>query len=361
MFPAPFPVAELAEVRAGGLPPETSAALDAVLEDATRTGGRGGFTAVVLDAASGSWAGAAGTADGTNAMTPDHAMYVGAITQTVIAAQVMQLVERGQVDLDAPVADYLPSDIPFDLNGASVRHLLGMRSGIPDHLAVPGISIVLREDRLRRWTRPEVLALVPDRRGPTGEQVALSTTNYVLLGLLIEHVTGTSLSRALRAGVLDHPGLERVVVQPDEAPTAPVALLFGSGVEPGDVLAAGGGFLPSASEVTASVGAGNLAGDAPAVARWWQLLCGGHVVSRTSLTEMADFQPRRDVGLGLTRFNAPGGTPGVGAFSFGAGFAAVAACLPVDGVVVVLMTNHNAQYGLYEVFDAILAEVLGRE
>ena len=34
-------------------------------------------------------------------MTPDHAMYLGAITQTVVAAQVMQLVERGQVDRDS--------------------------------------------------------------------------------------------------------------------------------------------------------------------------------------------------------------------------------------------------------------------
>lgn len=360
VFPAPFPTTALAEVRPGKLPAGTADELQRILDDATREGGnRGGFTAVVLDAANGTWAGAAGTADGTNALEPDHMMYLGAVSQTFVAAQVLQLVEQGLVDLDTPVAAYLPSDIPFDLNGATVRELLGMRSGIPDHLAVPGISILLREDRARRWTPAEILELVPDRRGPAGGQVAFSSTNYVLLGLVVEYVTGTSLAAALRAGVLDHPGLERLAVQPDESPQPPLALPFGAGIEPVEVLALGGGLLPSASEVTASAGAGNMAGDAPALALWWQLLCGGQVVSRTSLTEMADFQPRRDVGLGFSRFRAPGGTPAVGAFSFGPGFAAVATCLPVDGIVVVVTTNHNAQLGLFAVVDAVLTAAIG--
>ena len=48
------------------------------------------------------------------------------------AAQVMQMVEAGELSLDAPASDYLPANFDFDTNGATIRQLLDMYSGIPD-------------------------------------------------------------------------------------------------------------------------------------------------------------------------------------------------------------------------------------
>ena len=49
-------------------------------------------------------------------------------------------------------------------------------------------------------------------------------TNYTLLGLVIEHVRGRPLADVLRDGVLRIDGMERLVYQPDEAPTEPMAM-----------------------------------------------------------------------------------------------------------------------------------------
>ena len=60
---------------------------------------------------------------------------IASVTKSIIAAQVMQMVEAGELGLDDPAADHLPSDLDFDTNGATIHAiLLGQRSGIPDYL-----------------------------------------------------------------------------------------------------------------------------------------------------------------------------------------------------------------------------------
>jgi D-alanyl-D-alanine carboxypeptidase len=56
-----------------------------------------------------------------------------------------------------------------------------------------------------------------------GEIFEYSSTNYVLLGLVIEQVRGRPLGEVLRAGVLAGEGLDRLVLQPDERPSQPMA------------------------------------------------------------------------------------------------------------------------------------------
>ena len=67
-------------------------------------------------------------------MTVDDQFAIASTTKAIVAAQVMQLVEAGELRLDDLAADHLPSDLDFDTNGATIRDLLGQRSGIPDYL-----------------------------------------------------------------------------------------------------------------------------------------------------------------------------------------------------------------------------------
>ena len=60
---------------------------------------------------------------------PESAMSTGSITKTFTAAEVLVLADRGLVDLDAPVTDYV--ELPFDAAGATVRQVLNMTSGFP--------------------------------------------------------------------------------------------------------------------------------------------------------------------------------------------------------------------------------------
>ena len=82
--------------------------------------------------ADGTWSGATGKADGVRDLRIDDQIAIASVTKSVIAAQVMQLVEAGELDLDDPATDHLPPDLDFDTNGATVRQLLGMHSGILD-------------------------------------------------------------------------------------------------------------------------------------------------------------------------------------------------------------------------------------
>ena len=95
----------------------------------------------------------------------DDQFAIASGTKPVVAAQVMKMVEAGQLELDDPVADHLPPDLDFDTNEATIRHLLSHRSGIPDH--EPNLLDKAPTDLTRRWTAAELLTLVPPFRSPS--------------------------------------------------------------------------------------------------------------------------------------------------------------------------------------------------
>ena len=142
----------------------------------------GGISAAVIVGGTGHWSGAAGIAQG-NPLTAASPLPIASIGKTVTAAQVLRLVEEGAIGIDDPAADHLPPELDaHDANGATVRELLGMRSGIDDEM-------------------------FPEPAFPAGSTFSYESMNYVLLGNIIEHVTGRSLWEVLRSDVLRHPGL----------------------------------------------------------------------------------------------------------------------------------------------------------
>jgi CubicO group peptidase (beta-lactamase class C family) len=150
---------------------------------------------------------------------------------------------------------------------------------------------------------------------------------------VIEHVTGRPLSAVLRDGVLNIDGMERLVYQPDEVPTEPMAMPFGGTTA---ALENGGGFLPSLAHASGGGGAWGIASDSPSLARWWRALCSGEIVSQDSLTQMTPKQD--DYGLGIFSF------PNVSAYALGhpgveVGYVSWSACLPEDGTVIVVLAN----------------------
>jgi CubicO group peptidase (beta-lactamase class C family) len=76
-----------------------------------------------------------------------------------------------------------------------------MRSGIPD---LPSRRHFYPAELASSAT--EVFRKLPDPEAPPGSETNYTTTNYVLLGTIIEHATGRPLAKVLRSDVLDHPG-----------------------------------------------------------------------------------------------------------------------------------------------------------
>ena len=333
-----FPVEPFADISVDPVSEALAAELQPILADMA---GGAGMTATVMTA-DGTWSGAAGKADGVRDIRVDDQFAIASVTKSVIAAQVMQMVEAGELALDDPATAHLPPELDFDTNAATIRHLLGMRSGIPDYVA--GLWESLSTDRQQNWTPAEVLALVPATRSTAGVETGFSDTNYVLLGLVIEQIRGRPLANVLRNGVLSGDGPQRLIYQPDEAPTEPMAMPGGESIA---ALEKGGGYLPSLAGVTAAFGAGAMASDAPSLARWWRAFCGGGIVSEESLTEMATMHDGYGLGLhersehqvatGLERLPDRPGSVGHGGNQVG--YTSLAACLPQDGAVVVVLSN----------------------
>ena len=327
-----FDPSAFAAVRDEPIPKPTATELDDLLVQYAEGFG---MTATVMSPA-GTWSGATGMADTSHSLRPTDQFAIGSITKSVFAAQVMRLVETGDVALDDPVADHLPPNLDFDTNGATIRQLLSMTSGIPDY--VDALWRSLSTDRERRWTTAELLDLVRPKRTRPGKRWEYSSTNYILLQLMVEHVRGRRASEVLRHGVLSGPGLERMAFQPDERPSGPVAT---SDAGRHGLFAEGGGYLPSLAGATAAQAAGGIASDSATLARWWTQFCGGEIVSPVSLKKMAAHpDPSEEYALGLLVKAGSAEPASLGMYGVHVGFSTWASCY-ADGVVVVALSNQE--------------------
>jgi D-alanyl-D-alanine carboxypeptidase len=322
-----FPIAAFDDIREEPVPEEVAAKFEAALREMASGSGM----AATVMSPDGTWSGAVGKADGVRDVRVNDQFAIASVTKPVVAAQVMQMVEAGELALDDPADDHLPADLDFDTNGATIRQLLGQRSGIPDYY--PAVEKTLENDPKRVWKPADLLELVGDDRAPAGDFFEYTDTNYLLLGLAIEQIRGRPVADVLRDGVLDIEGVERLIYQPDEVPTEPMAMPGGRSTAE---LEKGGGYLPSLAGSTSDGPGAAMASDAPSLARWWRAFCAGEIVSQASLTEMATF--RDEYGLGLFEVADPY-AGGVGHTGSHVGYVSWAGCLPEPGAVVVVLHN----------------------
>ncbi|MGH3368428.1 MAG: serine hydrolase domain-containing protein, partial [Nocardioidaceae bacterium] len=235
--------------------------------------------------------------DGSGAaLVPTTAMAAASITKTFVAAEVLRLAEAGRVDLDAPLSTYVRHDLTA--NGATVRQHLAMRAGAPDFIPVDYASIdrAFSAAPSRHWTVGEALDYVSGPLGHPGQPYSYSNPSFMLLGMLVEKVTGHPLAVALRRDLVDPAGLARFALQDVERPALPIAR-SPSGFC-GELF---DGFIPCRSLASALGGAGAVAADAPTVARWGYQLYGARVVSLEVVDQMTAGDG--EYGLGTVRFS----------------------------------------------------------
>jgi CubicO group peptidase (beta-lactamase class C family) len=329
-------------VPTGKLPEEQAAKLQAVLDRGLNATRAPGMAAAIIVADQGTWAGAAGTADGSAPLDPAAQFGIGSVTKTVIAAQVLQLAESGAVDLDRPIADYLGA-ADFSSNGATVREVLGMRSGIGDVDADPRATCADLNASVSMDDLREVPLLDPYFE--PGTQFRYTNANYDLAGFLIEDATGSSVAHVLRSGVLSTPGLERLIYQDEELPTPPLAAPFvvlpGEASVPGprELLELGGGYLPARCLASSAGPAGGMASDALTLARWGYLLYGGWILSDASLEAMADFKD--GYGLAAHDHESRFSVPALGHEGTVPGYTTQLLAFPDDGIAVAVLMNTN--------------------
>jgi CubicO group peptidase (beta-lactamase class C family) len=146
-----------------------------------------------------------GQADPTGRpVTPQTPMIGASITKSFTALAVMQLVEAGKVDLDAPIQRYLSWFRVADADASAritVRHLLNQTSGFPTFEANAGmIGGDMDEQALERRVRSFASMSLSQ---PVGSTYQYSNFNYMTLGMLVQVVSGESYEQYLQKYVLD--------------------------------------------------------------------------------------------------------------------------------------------------------------
>ena len=142
---------------------------------------------------------AAGDADVANSrpVTPRTIFHIGSITKMFTATAVMQLVQKGKIDLHAPVTQYLPQFAAW--RGVTIAELLEHRSGIPNYL-----DAALASGDTAKPTTPQAIlrAIAAEPLDFTpGTHFEYSNTNYVALGLIVERIAGESLAAYERRAI----------------------------------------------------------------------------------------------------------------------------------------------------------------
>ncbi|BCJ37382.1 hydrolase [Actinocatenispora thailandica] len=301
-----------------------AAALQAALDDVHRAGMPGIF-AEVRDGAE-VWRGAAGVADLDTGRPagPELRHRVGSITKAFTAAAVLQQVEQGRIGLDTPIGHYLPRLVP-DARGEAitVRMLLGHTSGLADYLpyAYPSLRdfpavarttpASLDDHRFTRFDPVELIGLgvaAPPAGAPGDAPGVYSNTNYLLLGQLLAHVTGTSAERYLTDQVIGRAGLRDTTLPTGTGIDGPHSkhyeAWFGMIDPPRDYSVFDMSWVGPAASLISTVGDLN---------RFFGLLLAGEIVRPSSLAQMQrtgpviSFEGRTiEYGLGLHRVELPG-------------------------------------------------------
>jgi CubicO group peptidase (beta-lactamase class C family) len=166
---------------------------------------RGEFSGAVLVARDGRvvYEGAVGEADRElHVRNSDHTRFrIASTTKQFTAALVLRLVEAGRLRLDAPVVTYLPQYPRPQGARVTLRQLLTHTAGLPDY---PRLAGFYDREAGRAHTPAELLALfdsLPLVHEP-GARWAYSNSHYVVLGAIVERVTGQPYAVALRERLL---------------------------------------------------------------------------------------------------------------------------------------------------------------
>jgi D-alanyl-D-alanine carboxypeptidase len=210
-----------APARAQETPPALVAAFDSVLEAARISLDAPGALLFVAGPGIGAYQTASGVAEqatGTS-LGPVGRVRIASLTKLFVAVVALQLVQEGWLSLDQSVEHWLPGLVPGG-DQITVRQLLQHTSGLPDYLS-DGMVARARRDPGHVWSPQELVAEALRRapRFPAGapQRWIYANTNYIVLGLIVERVTGNALDLELRQRIIGPLGLRNTALAPPTA------------------------------------------------------------------------------------------------------------------------------------------------
>lgn len=304
------------------------------------------------------WKGSFGLADKATQepMTLDHYVRIGSITKTFVGVATLQLVDEGKIKLDDPVSKYVNKVPQGDI--ITLRLLGNMRSGLPNYSENKTFDSIILASPAKRWTRDELLKVAfsePNMFAPDTDY-HYSNTNTVLLGLVIEKVTGKKLAEYLSQNIFAPLKLTHTSYPTDKNLPKPYA--HGYTLQtPGHGEADSSLWDPNWADA-----AGQLVSTFDDLSIWTKALGTGQLLSKESFKEMTNWRvvpnTKNKLKYGITLGNFDGMLFHTGELP---GYNTLVAYSPLEHFAIVISTNtdtaikdtESAKQPVLKIFDEV--------
>jgi CubicO group peptidase (beta-lactamase class C family) len=260
--------------------------------------------------------------------SPSTKFRLGSITKQFTAASILLLEERGKLKVEDPVKKRMP-DAPASWDKVTIYHLLTHTSGIPSFTGFPDYrsteAIPSPPEKTVARFRDKPLEFEP------GEKWNYSNSGYVLLGYLIEKISGRTYSEFVQENIFTPLGMKDSGYDSNSA----IIERRASGYSPSPKGPVNAGFI----HMSIPFAAGSLYSTTEDLLRWEQGLFGGKLLSAASLQKMTTpFENDYAFGLGVRTVNGRKVIDHGGGIE---GFNTHLAYYPEDKVTVVVLANLN--------------------
>ena len=374
-----------------GFSPSTLARLQFVLDSFQNDPANpyvGGITAAINVDGLASWQGATGFAarnvDAQNNLLPGGSPFTTStlsrmysVTKTFTASLVLELAKQGVFSLDNPVSNFLPLNlINPGLNGSvTIRQLLAHESGYSEYTDEMQLQIAVAFQPTHSWTAPEILSFVHQINAP-GAVRSYSSTNYILLGAIVETVTHKPVEQHFRERFFNPLRLRSMYFgerepQPSHTTLAsphdnisafnPIFQLTGQPTFPDAYTNVS--VFPFTAIASAAFTGGAIVSNVADMAEWGNDLYGGRATSRSVLEQMLhsiSSTPDEDgdyLGYGIIRSTKISATDVfIGHDGNGPGYRAVMFYQTDRKMTIAILTNYHGAK-IYDVAKALYASL----
>ncbi|MEU5919714.1 serine hydrolase [Streptomyces sp. NPDC047141] len=286
------------------LTPDVTARLDRAVRNVMDETGVPGVSVALSAPGKGTYIRSFGVADKATGAPMDPGLYmrIGSETKTFTVTALLELVDQGKVGLDDPISKYVDG-VP---NGDAItlRNLASMRSGLFNYSADEGFYKAFTSDPYRPFTPQQLLSYSfkhPIQFQP-GAEFDYCNTNLILLGLVVEKVSGTPLNEYIQENVVEPAGLSHTVFPTDAAFPSPHAH--------GYTVQTASGKLEDATDWNPSWGwaAGAMISDLQDLRTWARVVATGTLLTPKTQAERLNVYPSGipGAGYGLGIFDVQG-------------------------------------------------------
>ena len=269
--------------------------------------------------------------DSKTPMPADARMFSGSTGKTYVSAIAMQLIDEGKLDVESYVSSFFEGEDWYtDMPNAAtikVRNLLNHNSGIPRYVFKESYWEAFNKDRIREWPPKELLSFVAgdEPAHAPGEGWGYSDTGYLIIGLIIEKITGKPYYDVLVERIFKPFGLKNSSPSTSRIFPGLVQGYTGDHMAPYDLppqVVENGQYIFNPSfEYTG----GGVVSNSPDLAKWTKMLYEGKVFSAKQLKELlkpVGFRTgkpdKSGYGYGVFVYDTPNGLVyGHGGFFFG--------------------------------------------